>query len=130
MPSHPFLDDPVSGPFWRGASEHELRFQRCRSCGRSQFYPRRRCRFCSSEQLDWQTSEGEGTLYSFTEVHRGPRRDTPVPYVLALVDLAEGFRILVRLEGAPAGEIELGLPVRIVFTARDDGLVVPEARPR
>lgn len=130
MHSHPFLDDPVSGPFWRGASDRELRFQRCKACARAVFYPRRRCPFCSSGELEWRTSRGEGTVYTFTEVHRGPRRETPVPYVLALVDLAEGFRVLVRLEGGPSERLELGMPVRIVFTERDDGLVLPQAQPR
>lgn len=98
-----------------GYRRGELLCQRCEACARAQFYPRILCRHCGSQRLRLEPSSGRGTLYSFTRVERGPTRDWPVPYTLALVDLDEGFRLLVTLEVPESSEPAIGQPVRIVF---------------
>lgn len=104
----------------------ELGFQRCESCEAAIFYPRVLCPVCGGDALEWRTSSGRGVVYATTAVHRREAE----PYNVCLVDLEEGFRMMSRVEGVAAGEVEIGLPV--TFEARIEeeepvAVFVPEA---
>src|SRR5207249_4777381 len=88
-----------SGPFWEGLARGELRAKRCGACGRFVPLDPRVCSFCRSTELAWARVGGRGRLASFTIVHRAPSPAfaDQVPYVLALVDLDEGVRMMARL---------------------------------
>ncbi|MFJ4839393.1 Zn-ribbon domain-containing OB-fold protein [Streptomyces sp. NPDC088746] len=89
------MEDPVpdaeTQPFWDGIAAGELRLQRCGDCDRAVFYPRALWPHCFGERLDWVTSPGTGTVYSYTVAHRtfSPSPGDP-PYTVALIDLDEG----------------------------------------
>ncbi len=103
----------------------ELGFQRCTHCGVAVFYPRDLCPACGSVSLEWETSSGRGTVYATTAVYR---RDAE-PYNVVLVDIEEGFRMMSRVEGVPAEEVEIGARVTLKIDREDDGPVpvfVPE----
>src|SRR5690242_1047817 len=109
---------PETKPFWEAARRHELHLQRCRACGRWVFYPRAACPHCLAADLEWRRVSGRGTLHTFTVVQRG-QRGFPLgpPYVIAIVELAEGARMmtnLVEVEPDPA-RIRIGMPVEVVF---------------
>lgn len=108
-----------SRPFWDGCNAGELRFQRCRACMRAQFYPRALCARCHATDLAWEVSAGKGEVHSATTIHRGPSAAFKgPPYVVTLVDMDEGFRMMANLLGAEAAEI--GDRVRLVFEQRGD----------
>src|SRR5207302_5366614 len=91
---------PTSRPFWEAARKHELKLQRCGACRKFVYYPRPRCPHCFSDQLSWETVSGLGTLYSYTIVHRASNRAfADGPYVLAIVELAEGPRMTTNIAG-------------------------------
>ncbi|WP_405658701.1 Zn-ribbon domain-containing OB-fold protein [Streptomyces sp. NBC_01166] len=100
------VPDAETQPFWDGIAAGELRLQRCGDCDRAVFYPRALCPHCFGERLDWVTSPGTGTVYSYTVAHRAfsPSAGDP-PYTVALIDLDEGVRMMSRIVG--------GAPVRI-----------------
>jgi uncharacterized OB-fold protein len=106
--------------YWAAAAEHRLLVQRCAGCGHHQFYPRPFCLACSSRRIAWQQVTGRGWVYSLTTVRIPVHPDLPPPYVVALVDLDEGPRLLTNL----AGECAIGDRVRVHWERRDD-LVVP-----
>ena len=95
----PSLEDPDTGPFWRAAADHELRYPVCDTCGTVVFYPRAHCPHCLGRELTWHRSEGRGHVYSCTTVRssRDPAFRSLAPYVVALVDLDEGFRLLTHV---------------------------------
>jgi hypothetical protein len=114
--------------FWDACGRGELMYQICRGCGRAQFYPRRHCAACQADELEWRHSAGLGAVYSHTTVYRAP---TPafkadVPYVIALVDLDEGFRMMVNILGCDPGEVRIGGRVRIVFRADGEDMKLPQ----
>jgi uncharacterized OB-fold protein len=118
--------DADTKPFWDAAREGELRIQRCRACGRHQFYPRRRCTACGGD-VEWVTSRGEGRVYSYTVVHRAAHESllSLAPYVVALVDLDEGVRMMTRLRHASPDGVRIGQPVRVVFERLTDEVTLP-----
>jgi uncharacterized OB-fold protein len=121
--------DIDSAPFWAAAREGRLLLQHCEACGHTQFYPRSLCSVCWSERTTWIESAGEGTVYSFSVVHRPAHEGFPVPYVVALVDLREGPRLPTNLVGIEPSEVTVDLPVVVDFVAIDDEISVPVFRP-
>jgi uncharacterized OB-fold protein len=110
------VPDAVSLPFWEGIAEGVLRVQRCGACGRHVFYPRAVCPYCASSELDWVDASGRGQIHSYTVVHRAPPeyRDE-VPYVVALVELDEGVRMMTRLVDVEPAAVRVDLPVEVAI---------------
>ena len=110
------VPDAVSIPFWEGIADGVLRVQRCGACGRHVFYPRAVCPYCDASELDWVDASGRGQVHSFTVVHRAPPdyRDE-VPYVVALVELDEGVRMMTRIVDVEPAGVRVDLPVEVAI---------------
>jgi uncharacterized protein len=120
---------PESADFWAGTAVGELRLQRCRPRGHVYFPPQPFCPQCSAAEVDTFVASGRGRLYSYVISHlKAPGFDPP--YVLAVVELDEGPRILTNLvDVAPAPDtFELDMIVRVTFTPVGD-VVLPMFRP-
>jgi len=108
------VPDAETAPFWGAVAAGRLELQRCRSCHRHVFYPRSLCPHCGGADLEWVRVAGRGTVYSFTVVHRAPAEfQAEVPYVVALVELEEGVRMLTRLRHVEAAEVRVGMQVEV-----------------
>jgi uncharacterized protein len=119
--------------FWDGLKEHRLLIQRCTGCGTLRHPPRPMCPACRSLEWDTVVASGRGTVYSCVIPRHPPLPWFPEPYVVALVDLAEGTRLVTNVVGLAAEDVTVGLAVQVRFEHFDDGLVLPlfepEARP-
>ena len=95
-------------------------------CGQVQLIPRSRCAACQGTALTWQRSDGRGRILSHTTVHRAPSEAfrSEVPYVMALVDMDEGFRLMANVQGGAEPALAIGQPVRIGFVDVD-GTALP-----
>lgn len=115
-------------PFWDGCSDRQLRYQACRDCGTVQLIPRSLCSNCQSRHLEWKLSSAVGTVLSFTVVQRAPIAafQPEVPYAIAIVDMDEGFRLMVNCEAALQSTLAIGLKVRIGFK-EIEGMKLPHA---
>ena len=116
-------DAELTDEFWAATAERRLVRPVCDACGRSFFTPRYCCPYCRSELWTYEESTGRGQIYSATVVHRGPDESWPTPYVLAVVDVEEGWTMLSRLlsddpAGLADGELH-GRAVRVAFTPED-----------
>jgi uncharacterized OB-fold protein len=122
----PLVSDSDSRPYWEGLAQGELRIQRCDACSRHVFYPRAICPHCSSEQLSWVTTTGKGTIYSYTVAHQafGPFADE-VPFVVAIVELAEGVRMMTRIVGTPPEQVRIGATVYVTFATISGEMTLP-----
>lgn len=118
----PRLPEPDSQPFWMGTAEREMRFRVCRRCGSVVFFIRRHCPTCGADDLEDRVSSGLGTVYSFTVVHRDgqPQFRGRTPYVHALVDLDEGFRILSEIVTDDVGRVAIGQRVHVTWEEHDE----------
>ncbi|WP_072805858.1 Zn-ribbon domain-containing OB-fold protein [Rhodococcoides yunnanense] len=126
----PVIDED-SRPFWEATARHELRIQRCRDCGQHVFFPRLVCNHCYRMSLEWVEVTGTGTVHSFTIVRRAPHPafEAKVPYVVALVDLAEGPRLLTTVETSDVDDVRIGQPVRVRFEDIAEGITLPTFEP-
>ncbi|MEV8566974.1 Zn-ribbon domain-containing OB-fold protein [Streptomyces sp. NPDC051322] len=123
--------DAETQPFWDGIAAGELRLQRCGDCRRAVFYPRSLCPHCFSDRLDWFTSPGTGTVYSYTIAHRAfsPFTGTP-PYTVALIDLDEGVRMMSRIVGGNRVRIGDRVELKITRLGGEDSPALPCFRVR
>ncbi len=118
----------TSAPYWQGCAEGELRLQKCVSCARVQFYPRILCSHCQSRTLDWIVASGQGRIASFTVVRRGVSDAYPAPYIVALIDLAEGPRMMSHIVGADAESVAVGDDVSVEFARWSEEIAMPVFR--
>lgn len=119
---------PDGAPHWAAAREDRLVLQTCSDCNTPRFIPRHLCQECGSDRHDWRDASGSGVIHSLTTVHRGPtaafRANTP--YVVALIDLAEGPRMMTNIVGANADQAKIGDKVTVCFEERQDGAKIPQ----
>ncbi|HLV97900.1 MAG TPA: Zn-ribbon domain-containing OB-fold protein [Ktedonobacterales bacterium] len=122
------MPDGDSKVFWEGVKQGKLLIQRCDACQRFIFYPRSICPHCFADTLSWVEAQGTGTIYSYTVVHRafGPFAGQ-APYMVAIVELAEGVRMMTRITGSEpnAGAVRIGAAVRVVFVEADEDVTLP-----
>ncbi len=118
-------------PFYAAAADGRLVIQRCPSCMRAVFYPRTLCPHCHDGTPEWIDASGRGAVYSFSVLHRAgaPGFDAEVPYVVALVDLDEGVRLMANVVSVSPERVEIGMPVSVTFESREDGFTVPQFEP-
>jgi uncharacterized OB-fold protein len=92
----------------------------CTLCDRAHYSPRVLCPFCGSDSLAWRQSEGHGVVYSMSTIE--PRgRD---PYVVALIDLDDGPRLMSNVIGISADQVGIGMRVKARIEVRN-GSAVP-----
>jgi len=111
--------------FKEGLAAGEIRLQRCTSCDRHIFFPRVLCPTCHGTELGWVTASGKGAVYTFTTVRQRPEKGGD--YNVAMVELAEGVRMVTRVEGDPQS-VKNGMPVA-AYVGEIDGAPVVLCRP-
>ncbi len=133
MPRRPIpAPTPETAEFWAGARRGELRIQRCNACGKAYFYPRAFCPHCSSRDVAWFTASGNGRLHTYVINYRPARGfDDITPYVIAIVELEEGPRMMSNIVGVePLPEnLPVGLPLTVTWERQDDSITLPLFRP-
>lgn len=129
LPASLLVQDSDSRPYWEGLAQGELRIQRCNACAKAVFYPRALCPHCYADQLSWIVASGKGTIYSYTVAHQafGPFA-ADVPFVVALIELEEGVRMMSRLLDAPRERVTIGAAVRVTFEKVEEDLTLPYFR--
>jgi uncharacterized protein len=110
--------------FFAFLEQGRFMIQRSRASGRHIFYPRVMEPETGSTDLEWVEASGAGTVYSTTVIRQKP----PAPsYNLALIDLAEGPRLMSRVEGVAPEAVRIGMRVRAkIIRESDRPLVVFE----
>ncbi|MFK7730496.1 MAG: Zn-ribbon domain-containing OB-fold protein [Pseudomonadales bacterium] len=113
--------------FQAGCEQRELRLQQCSVCNNVQFYPRIMCTECGDDKLDWKVASGEGIVASFTKVRQAidPKFKDLLPYVVALVDLQEGPRMMAAIIDADVDTLQIGDSVNLDFMPWGDEALRP-----
>jgi uncharacterized OB-fold protein len=129
----PRFPEPDTQPFWDATKSHQLTYPVCKACQNVVFYPRGHCPACGARDLEWRTSKGEGTLYTYSVVrlNRHPAFAALGPYAVAMVDLDEGFRLLTNVVGVadPTKDLQIGQRVRVRWDDLETGYSLPLFEP-
>ena len=122
---------PFSKPFWDGAKRHELLIQKCKECQKYVFYPKVICPFCLSDTLEWVKATGRGKIYSYMVVYSYQPQAfaEDVPYVVAIIDLQEGVRMMSNIVECPPDKVQCDMDVEVVFDEVTPEVTLPKFRP-
>lgn len=117
--------------YWAAARAHILKLQKCRGCGAFRYYPRPVCPVCMSFDFDWQAVSGRGKVYTFTVIHRAPHPGfkEDLPFVMAVVALEEGPRMLTNITGCAPSDVRIDMPVAVVFEDATDEISLAKFTP-
>jgi len=133
--SEPRLIEPpvteASAPFWDATREQRFVLPWSTATGKPVWYPREVDPAAPDQPFDWREASGEGVVYAASVHHKtGPGRDPDDgPYVVALVELPEGVRMMTNIVGCPPDEVTVGMPVRLVWHPLSDGRHLPMFAP-
>ena len=119
-----------SAEFYRFCKEHELRFQRCTDCGAWRHVPRDMCAKCGSCAWEWARSSGRGKIFSWTTARQPmmPQFADKIPYSPVIIELEEGVRMVSWLTDVTPDELELEIPVEVVFDDVTPEVTLPKFR--
>lgn len=110
----------VTRPFWEAAAKRRLIHPRCEECRAAFFPPHLACPHCRATHWAWAQSSGRGEIYSFSVVHRAPQPGFDPPYVIAVVDLDEGFELMTNIVDTAPADIRIGQRVRVTWHKAGD----------
>ncbi len=110
--------DELNRPHWEALKQGELRFQRCGACGHSWLPAREQCPSCLSSQVDWEVASGRASLVSWITYHVAFNKafKDRIPYIVAIVTLAEGPRMLTNIVNVVSeDELTIDMPLVLVI---------------
>lgn len=93
------------------------------------FPPQLCCPKCLETDWHWIESNGEGAVYSFTVVSKAPTAAFETPYVIAIVDLEDGFTMMTNIRGIDPEAVHIGLAVEVSWEELDE-VTLPVFEPR
>lgn len=125
---------PETIHFWEGCKAGELRLQRCDACAQAYFPPRPFCPRCGNREVSIFAASGRATLHSYVISHRPPPwlKDAPKePQAIAVVELAEGPRMMSNIVGCPQTPeaLQLDMALEVTFEDVDAAISLPQFQP-
>jgi hypothetical protein len=120
------LPDSDTEFFWQGCREGRLMIMRCGDCGTYIHLPKPGCWSCGGSNLAPSQVSGRGVVHTYTVSHT-PLPGFEPPFAIVLVELEEqkGLRLATNLVDVVPDEIEIGIPVEVVFTPVADDVTLP-----
>jgi len=127
----PFIPrfSPYGKPFWEAAKRRELVIQKCNDCGNKNYPPTLYCPNCLSSNLEWVKVSGKGKIYSYTIVYEYPPPSFKTPYIIALVELEEGVRMLSNIVDCNPEDVKIDMPVEVTFEDITKSFTLPKFKP-
>jgi uncharacterized OB-fold protein len=127
-------EPPVSDeslPFWDATREQRFVLPWCAECDAAIWYPRAFCPRCHGDAIEWREDAGIGTVHAASVHFRpGPGRDADDgPYVVVLVDLDAGVRLMSNVVDCEPTAVGVGMRVALAWEPLSDGRHLPVFQP-
>lgn len=121
---------PETEPFWQAANRGVFLLQRCPDCGKTQYHYRALCVHCMSDRVEDMPSSGKGTVWTYSVVYRNnsPGYTEQVPYVVALVELEDGVKVISNVLSDDPEKVTFGTEVHVEFSEAENGQSIPVFR--
>ena len=122
------MPDLETQPFWDGAKACKLLVPKCLDCGQYHFFPRALCPYCRSENWTWVAASGDDVIHSYTIAYRGagPAFKDDAPYAVAIIELAEGPKMMSNIITDDLGRIAVDGAVRVAFDPVTEDITLPK----
>lgn len=126
MSDRPFNDNSYE----QFLNEGEIMGSRCKKCQALALPPRPICISCFGNQMEWVQFKGQGKLAAFTDILVAPPPMAKEgfgrnnPYIVGVVELEEGVKVVARIDGMDAGKpesIKIGTPLKADFLRKGEG---------
>lgn len=116
-------ESEAGAPYWAATRAGRFVLPWCTACGLPHWYPRDVCPHCLAGDLEWREASGRGIVYAASVMPKPamPLLADRVPYVVALVELEEGVRMMSNVVDADPDEVRVGMAVTARFEALADG---------
>jgi uncharacterized OB-fold protein len=118
---------PETAPFWKACGEGRFLVQICDQCGKSQYPYRAMCCHCWSSDVRDVAAIGAGTIWSYSVVRKS--RTAPFsswgPYVVAVIELPEGVKVVSNVVGCAPESVSIGMPVQLAFASAGERGAIP-----
>ena len=120
--------DGLTKEFYNWCRRGDLRFQRCNACQAWRHVPRPMCAACGSFAWTWRRSSGRGTVFSWTVAVRPmhPAFQNDAPYAPVVIEMEEGVRLVSEMLDCSPDELEIGMPVELVFDHVTPEITLPK----
>lgn len=113
--------------FFENLRDKKLTGTRCVKCKTVYCPPRADCPKCISSHVEWLELSGRGKLLTFTTIHVAPEIfEKYVPYVISIVELEEGPKLIGRMRDAKQEDINIGMSLKAVYFEGADGRITYE----
>lgn len=118
---------PETAPFWEAANNGVFLIQSCPDCGKKQYHYRALCSHCWSDRIEDFPSSGRGTVWTFSVVYRNgtPGYSEKVPYVVGLVELEGGVKVVTNIVADDPEAVDFGQTVEVFFEKSVAGQNIP-----
>jgi uncharacterized OB-fold protein len=118
-------------PFWDACRADRLDLQKCKSCDHLRYPVSHVCPECLSYDHEWVTVSGKGEVFSYIVFHQVYNQAfaKDVPYNVAVIQLAEGPRMISNVTGVPNDQVKVGDKVQVTFDHVTDDVAIPRFRP-
>lgn len=118
---------PDNKQFWDYTKKHELRMQKCSDCGHIRYPAGIICPKCYSDKYEWVKMSGKGAVYTFGITHYIYDKyfTDKVPYVVAVIELAEGPHMMGNVTGYDRADLKIGSPVELYFEDASEEITLP-----
>jgi uncharacterized OB-fold protein len=120
----------INRAYFEGCAAGELRIRLCHACDARFRFAHGWCPECWSADIGWVAASGRGTVSHLTIIHQAPYPafEADVPYVLALIDLDEGVRMMANVVNCDPEDVRIGMAVIVCFERRGE-ISLPQFRP-
>ncbi len=117
--------------FWEGCRDHKLKIQKCLKCGKFRWPPAFTCPDCLSEESEWVETSGRADVYTYAVYHQAfqPGFEGDVPYVVAIIELEEGPRMMTNITGCSPENVFCGMKVEVSWDDIDENFSIPRFVP-
>ena len=114
---------PFSEPFWDATREQRLLLPWCRTCGQPFWYPRETCPRDLTTDIEWRPASGGGVVHAASVMPKpaNPAMAGREPYVVVLVELDEGVRLMSTVVGGDPAAVAVGDRVALAWEPLSDG---------
>lgn len=123
---------PETKPYWEATKNHELKLPRSKTNNKFFFYPRAISPYDDmSQDIEWVNASGRGKVWTYSIHNMGPTKayKGDPPYVVALVELDEGVKMMTNIVDCDPQDVKIGMEVEVVFDDITEDVTLPKFKP-